>query len=313
MSASAPAATVSDRQPRLSHAQAVGLMVLATLLWSIAGVVTRQLSSARSFEVTFWRSFFTAVAFLVLLPLWQGRGVWLRVPWRSGWLWLSGLCWAVMFTSFMVALTMTTVAQVLVTMATGPLMTAVLARLVLGQRQPARTWIAIVVAGLGMAGMYASQIDWSGQGGHQWGAWVAFLVPLAGSVQWILAQRSQLHGQRLDLVPSVLLGGMLSALGTLPLALPMQASSTDLAWLALLGAFQLAVPCSLAVVCSRVLPAPEVALLALLEVLFGIALAWVGANEVPGREVLLGGSVVMAALAANEWLGWRQRRVRTDR
>ena len=60
---------------RLTHTQAVGLMVANAAMWSMAGLVTRQLESARSFEVTFWRSLFTVVALLVILPLLQGRGV----------------------------------------------------------------------------------------------------------------------------------------------------------------------------------------------------------------------------------------------
>ena len=89
-------------------------MVLTTLLWSSAGVVTRQLAHAQGFEVTFWRSFFTVVSLLLILPLWQGPRVFARMPWRQGAFWLSGWCWAVMFTAFMVALTMTGVARVLV-------------------------------------------------------------------------------------------------------------------------------------------------------------------------------------------------------
>ena len=53
--------------------------------------------------------------------------------------------------------------------------------------------------------------------------------------------------------------------------------------------------------------APEVALLALLEVIFGIVLAWIGADEIPGQTVLSGGALVMGALVANEVVGWRQR------
>ena len=62
----------------LRHGQAVLLMVLTTAMWSIAGVVSRQLQQAQSFEVTFWRSFFTVLSLVVILPLWQGRGVWRR-------------------------------------------------------------------------------------------------------------------------------------------------------------------------------------------------------------------------------------------
>ena len=103
----------------LRHGQAVWLMVAVTLMWSIAGVVTRQLEHAKSFEVTFWRSFFTMVSLLVILPAWQGRNVFRQMHWRSPYFWLSGLCWSVMFTAFMVALTITTVANVLVTSGTG--------------------------------------------------------------------------------------------------------------------------------------------------------------------------------------------------
>ena len=100
-----------------------------------------------------------------------------------------------------------------------------------------------------------------------------------------------------------------AALLTLPLAWPLQAGARDIGLLAGLGLFQLAIPCALSVVCARVLKAPEVSLLALLEIVFGILLAWVGANEVPQSSVLTGGALVLGALVANEWLGWRNKRV----
>ena len=61
---------------------AVLLMVAVTLMWSIAGVVTRHLEQARSFEITFWRSFFTVLSLLVILPFWQGRAVFAQDPQR---------------------------------------------------------------------------------------------------------------------------------------------------------------------------------------------------------------------------------------
>ena len=288
---------------KLSHGQAVVLMVVVTLLWSTAGVVTRHLEAAKAFEVTFWRSFFTLATLVVLLPLWQGRAVWSRM-WAAGpVLWLSGLCWAVMFTAFMVALTLTTVANVLVTLAAGPLLTALVSRVVTGQRLARRTWGAILVAGLGISWMFASQLASGGVAGTL----VACCVPVAAAVNWTLVQRNRQHGLQLDLVPAVLVGALISTLVTLPLAWPMAASKHDLALLAGLGAFQLAIPCALSVVCARVLSAPEVSLLALLEVLFGTLLAWVGANETPGTHVLTGGLLVMGALITNEILGWRER------
>jgi drug/metabolite transporter (DMT)-like permease len=291
---------------KLTHNRAIFVMVAVTMMWSIAGVVTRQLESARSFEVTFWRSFFTVVSLLVILPAWQGRKVFRQMHWRNPYFWLSGACWAVMFTAFMVALTITTVANVLVTMALGPLFTALIARVFIGHKLPLRTWVAIVVAGAGIVWMYGSQVS-LGADGVIAGSLVALCVPIAAAVQWTVAQRSQAHGEKLDLVPCVLVGAAISSLVTLPLAFPFSATGTDVAWLALLGVFQLAIPCTLSVVCARVLKAPELSLLALLEIIFGIALAWFGANEQPGPNVLAGGALVLGALVVNEIVGWRQR------
>jgi drug/metabolite transporter (DMT)-like permease len=288
---------------KLSHTKAVFLMVAVTLMWSIAGVITRHLEQARSFEVTFWRSFFTVLSLLVILPFFQGRTVFGRIRRGGVPLWLSGLSWSVMFTAFMVALTLTSVANVLVTMAAGPFFTALVARIFIGHRIPARTWLAILVAGAGIAFMYGTQLS----GGGMAGTLVALCVPLAGAVNWTVSQRAHAQGQNVDLVPSVLIGAALSSLATLPLAMPFAASWHDIGLLALLGLVQLAIPCALSVVCARVLKAPEIALLALLEVIFGILLAWVGADEAPTQAVLAGGALVIVALVMNELVGWRQR------
>jgi drug/metabolite transporter (DMT)-like permease len=288
---------------KLTHTRAVFLMVAVTLMWSIAGVVTRHLEQARSFEVTFWRSFFTVGSLLVILPFFQGRAVFARIRRGGRALWLSGLCWSVMFTAFMVALTLTSVANVLVTMAVGPFLAALMARVVIGYRIPLRTWAAIVVAGAGIASMYAAQVS----GGEVAGTLVALCVPFAAAANWTLTQHSQSRGRNVDLVPAVLIGAVLSTAVTLPLAMPLRASPHDVGLLALLGLVQLAIPSALAVVCARVLKAPEIALLALLEVIFGIVLAWFGADEAPTQAVLAGGSLVIGALVANELLAWRLR------
>jgi drug/metabolite transporter (DMT)-like permease len=288
---------------RLSHTRAVLVMVLVTLMWSTAGVVTRHLDCARSFEVTFWRSLFTALSLLVILPLLRGRVVFAKLG-KGGWaLWASGMCWAVMFTAFMVALMLSTVANVLVTMAIGPFFTACIAALFLGYRIPVRTWLAIAAAGSGIVYMYAAQVS----GGQLLGTLVALCVPLAAAINWTLTQRAHALGHYVDMVPAVFMGAVLSTMLTLPLALPLQATAHDVGLLAFLGLTQLAIPCVLSVMCARVLQAPEIALLALLEVVFGILLAWLGANEVPGTHVLVGGAVVIGALVTNELLAWRSR------
>ncbi|OYU92882.1 MAG: permease [Burkholderiales bacterium PBB5] len=298
---------------KLSHSRAALLMVLVTLMWSIAGVVTRHLEAARSFEVTFWRSAFNALALVVALAwLRGGLGALVRDLRRGGWpLWASGLCWTVMFTNFMVAIMLTTVATVLITMSIAPLLTALFARLFLRHALPLRTWVAIAVAGVGIAWMFGQQA--LAGGGSMTGALVALGVPIAGASNWTLLQH--LHQRHAadpsvaepDMLPAVLIGALLSALATLPVSLPFAATPHDLGLLAMLGVVQLAIPCLLSVQVARVLPAPDVSLIGLLEVIFGVLLAWVGAGEAPGPTALTGGALVVGALLVNEWLGLRQR------
>jgi len=292
---------------KLTHTRAVLLMVAIAFMWSIAGVVTRHLESARSFEVTFWRSFFTLLSLMMILPIFQGREVFSRIRHGGRALWISGFCWSFMFTAFMMALTLTSVANVLITLAVGPFLTALLARVVIGHRIAMRTWLAIAVAGLGIAWMFGGDLQANGDGSQLAGTLVALLVPMAGAINWTVVQRSQAQGDKVDLVPAVMVGAFISSLVTLPLALPLTATAHDIALLAMLGLVQLAIPCVLSVRCASVLKAPEIALLALLEIIFGILLAWLGAGEVPGTNVLTGGALVLGALLVNELFGWRQR------
>lgn len=259
-------------------------MICAASLWSMAGVITRHLDATRGFEITLWRSLFSAI-FVAAALLWQqGAGKAVATVRAAGWLGvLSGMMWCVMFICFMIALTRTTVANTLVVMSVSPLLTAFLAWLVLKQAIPQRTWWAIVIALIGMVWMFVHGITSVG-GTH-----------LAGM---LIAIKKAGHG--VDLIPAVLLGSVFSALLMLPLAWPLQASLHDVSLLAVLGFFQLGLPCMLMVKATRSLSAPEISLLALLEVLLGPVWAWLGAGEIPAQETLIGGAVVMAALIFNE-------------
>jgi drug/metabolite transporter (DMT)-like permease len=266
-------------------------MVAAPVLWSSAGVVTRHIQSAAPFEQVFWRSLF-AFAFVFSVLVFQRKHAWKAVRAAGVPGLLSGLMWAVMFTAFLFALSMTTTANALVVMAVSPLLTAVFAWLFLKDPLPARTWVAAGAALLGIAWMFSAQLS-----AHYAGMAVAFIIPVAAAINVVVLRAGHTH---LDLVPAVMLGGALSCLIALPFALPFSSSARDLVLLAFLGVFQLGLPCMLLVLSSRALTAPEIALLGLLEVVLGPLWAWLGAGEHPGQATLLGGSVVLAALIMNE-------------
>ena len=265
-------------------------MVAAPVLWSSAGVVTRHVERATPFEMVFWRSLF-AFALVGAVLLVQRHALRPSRP-----LLVSGAMWGVMFTAFMLALMLTTTANTLVVMSIAPLITALLARAFLRDPIVLRTWIAVGAAAIGIGWMFAADL-----GAHSardyLGMAIASLVPVASAINVITLRAG---AATVDLRPAVMLGGAISCLVALPLALPLQATPRDVALLGLLGVFQLGVPCLMLVVASRVLLAPEIALLGLLEVLLGPIWAWLGAGETPTTGTLLGGAIVLGALALNE-------------
>lgn len=263
-------------------------MVIAPVLWSTAGVVTRHIQRAEPLEQVFWRSLF-AFVFIAAIVVLQKKNP-LRMGWPGA---VSATMWAVMFTAFVIALSLTTTANALVVMSVSPLLTALLARLFLSDPLPLRTWLASGAAAAGIFWMFSTSFSTH----HLAGMLVALVIPVAAAVNVVTLRAA---AARLDLVPAVMMGGGLSCLIALPLALPLQASARDVGLLAFLGFFQLGLPCMLLVLASRRLLAPEIALLGLLEVVLGPLWAWLGAAEVPAGATLLGGAVVLAALAANE-------------
>jgi drug/metabolite transporter (DMT)-like permease len=273
-------------------------MVVAPVLWSTAGVVTRHVERATAFETVFWRSLF-ACGFVALAMLLQKTSLRLGKA-----VWLSGAMWAVMFTAFMLALQLTSTANTLVVMSVSPLLTALLARAFLSEPIALRTWLAVSAAAVGIAWMFAS-----GLGAHSardyLGMAIAAMVPVAAAINVVTLRASS---ATVDLRPAVMLGGALSCLVTAPLAFPLQATGKDVALLGALGVFQLGLPCLLLVIASRVLLAPEIALLGLLEVLLGPLWAWLGAGETPARATLVGGAVVLGALVLNELAAFRGTR-----
>jgi len=279
-------------------------MVAAPVLWSLAGVLARQIQSAGAFEMAFWRSSFAAAFVFFALLFLQDRRPWdtLRAAGAPGL--VSGAMWAVMFTCFIVALTLTTVANVLVVSSLGPLCTALFAWFILREPIPARSWIAIAAASIGMGAMFGAGFT-AGEPRHLAGLALALTIPVAGAINIVVLRRSAAH---LDLMPAVMLGALISAAVTLPLALPMAASARDLLVLATLGVFQLGVPCLMLVLVSRTLTAPEIALLALLEVVLGPLWTWLGAGEVPAGSTIAGGAIVLAALAGNEAAALAERK-----
>ena len=170
----------------------------------------------------------------------------------------------------------------------------------LRERVPARTWAAMAIAMAGIAVMFAGAVSH-----ERWpGAVIALIVPVGFGLNVVLLRRMRAS---VDMIPGILLAGIISAIVTLPFALPFEVDLRDLALLALMGTVQLGLGCALMVVASRQLSAAKIGLTSILETVFGTMAAWALVGERPSNAALIGGAMVIGALAANQAVAMRTR------
>lgn len=289
-----------------AHRRALLFMVIAPLCWSSGGLLVRLLSFRDALEIVFWRSVFMAVFVAGTLVVMHGR----RMPQavRSvGWAGvLSAAFLAGQFFLFIASLTRTTVANTFVLMSVSPFLAALAARAFLGERVPARTWIAMAAAFAGMVVMFADSLD----AGRLTGNLLAVGVSVLFALNVTVLRKVHAH---VDMLPTVMIAGLISIAVALPLATPFEVAPRDLAILAVLGCVQLGIGCLLMVAASRHLTATELGLLALLEPILGPLWVWALLGEYPGQLALAGGAIVLAAVIANEtWAAWRGRPIAAE-
>ncbi len=288
------------------HRRAIVYMVVAPVFWSSGGLLVRLLSIRDAWEIVFWRSVFMAAFVAGTLAVMHRRRT-LSAVRAVGWPgMLSGLFLAGQFFLFIGSLTLTSVANTFVLMSVSPFLAALAGRAFLREPVPARTWAAIAVAFAGMVVMFSDGVEAGRLAGNLLAVGVSCLFALNVTVL------RKAHAT-VDMLPTVMIAGLISIVLALPLALPFEATGRDLAILAVMGCVQLGAGCLLMVAASRHLSATELGLLALLEPILGPLWVWVLLGEHPGRRALTGGAIVRAAVIANQALAaWRGRPTAAD-
>jgi len=285
---------------RREHRRGVWAMIGATLCWSTAGMLVRNMRLTDPWEMTFWRSLFMLVFVLAILLIQYRTAMAQRIRAIGKPGLIVGTLWALMYVCFIVALQLTTVANVLVLSSLSPFTAALLGGLFLQERVPSRVWMTMAAAVSGIVLMFMESLNSGALAGNL----IALVIPIAFAVNVVILRKA--HAQ-VDMLPTLVLSGVLSMAVTLPLALPFEAVAIDFGLLAVMGVVQLGLGCVLMLFAATRLSSAEIGLLAVLETVFGTLLTWLVVGESPGRLALLGGLIVVGALIANELIGLRAR------
>lgn len=282
---------------------AVGVVcaVVAAVVFSTGGVLVRRIDLP-AWDVSFWRSVLLVITLMPLL-VWQRRTVWIDMRNAGGALFLSALGIAGSMVAFILALDLAPVANVLITFGATPFITALLARVFLGEPLHRHTIVAMVTAAAGLALSVAGTL----QAGALAGMGVAFIVVLCMSGNYVVVR----HRRDVGMAPSLVLAGLISAAVALPFAHPAGLTMASVPWLLALGPGQLAGGLLLYLAALKRIPAGRAALLGLLELVLGPIWVWALDGEKPADLTLLGGVVVIGSAAANVWLDSRLSSAKT--
>ena len=269
------------------------LTVSGVLVFSPDGLMLR-LIGADGLTLTAWRGCLAGLVILLGSALLYGRGVWpvMRTGGSIGLL-LVALNAASMFT-FNMAITKTSVANVLVIFAIVPMLTAVMARAFLRERLKSDTAVAVPFAVLGVLIVAAGATG----GGEMRGLLYAILNAVAIAGFFVAARH--LSGQ--SAIPFVGAGYLVAGLATLPFASASDLTVTQFGLLLANGLVLQPLAIALISMGPRYLPAPEVALITLLETILGPLIVWLVLAEDPGPYTLVGGAIMILTLSIHSAL-----------
>ncbi len=277
------------------------LVMLAGVLWSLQGLFVRLIDEAEAPQIIFWRNYGQFVILMVALTILQ-RGRVLRSFRRAGGLALvGGLCQASSTVVIIYAFLLTSIANVMFILGAAPFFAALMAWALMGERLSRATWIAMTVALLGVGVMVFQGLE----PGHLLGNFLAFVATLGFAGLTVVLR----WGRRVEMLPTLCYGGGLGMLAGLALTGGAVAISLhDAAIAFFMGAFILAIGMLAFVRGARYVPAGILAFLTMTEIVLSPVWPWVGVGEVPTALTILGGVIILAAIAGQALhTAWRPR------
>lgn len=267
------------------------------------GLGIRLIEEASVWQILLYRSVAMSLFLYVVIRLRSGENPFLQVR-RTGFpAIVAALALVVAYSGGIYAIQKTSVANAMLLFATAPFLTAVLAWIVL--REPVRraTWLAILIALVGIAIMVADK-----SGGVVLTGSLAALGSALGFAVFTVALR---WGRTSEMLPSVFLSGLFAIIITLTICQVQDRSLVigvhDGSVAIVMGVFQVGAGLILYTIGSRSLPAAELTLLSLAEVLLGPLWVWLFLGETATANTLIGGAVLLAAIIGNALSGQRRK------
>lgn len=284
-----------------AHKHGVLFVFAAGVLWSTVGLGIRLIEDAVVWQILLYRSISMSLFLYVLIRMRSGESPFLQIRRVGSPVAIAGLALVAAYSGGIYAIQNTSVANAMLLFATAPFMAAVLGWIVLREPVRAATWVAIALAIGGIAIMVADKSGSVALKGS-----LSALSSAAGFAVFTVALR---WGRTGEMLPAVFLSGVFAIVITLAICLVLGLSvvlSPNDGGIAMgMGVFQVGAGLILYTLGSRSLPAAELALLSLAEVLLGPFWVWLFLGETASVNTVIGGMVLLLAIAGNAISGKR--------
>ena len=279
------------------------LVFLAGFLWSTVGLGIRLIEDANVWQILMYRSVSLSLFLALVIKLRTGRG---PVPQLKS-VGLPGVVGALglvaAYSGGIYSIQVISVANALLLFASAPFMAALLGWIVLGETVRRATLVAIAVAIIGIGVMVYDQISEGNFIGN-----LAALGSAAGFAVFTVALR---YGRSNDMMPTVFLSGVFAFVITLTICtftgMSLVLSVNDGGVAIAMGVAQVGAGLVLYTIGSKVVPAVELTLLSLSEVILGPIWVWLFLGETVAANIFVGGGILLAAIVGNALSGVRRK------
>jgi drug/metabolite transporter (DMT)-like permease len=286
---------ITPLEPASARARGVLLVLAATLCWSLSGVLVRLLDQAVGWQIILYRSIgLTLVVLAVVATTHRGRV--LDAVRAAGWTGvMAGIAAAAASMLYILSLAEITVANALFMVGISPFLAAFAGRWLLGEAVAGRVWVAMLLALVGVVVMVGNGLALGRLHGN-----LLALGSAACFAAFVVLLR---YGRQTDMLPALLHNGVISMLAaSLVLATAggtahFRISGYDLSLCLLLGIVQLGFGSILFTRGARYVPAAELQLLSMAELALGPLWVWLAVSEAPTAGTLVGGGLVLLAIA----------------
>ena len=285
------------------YLRGIAMVAAAGVMWSLGGLLFRLIEDASVWQIVAYRTTFMWVTMGAWLA-WRYRGDFFRRFRAIGWVGLmAAVAIAAANICYMFSLSMTWVANTNLILGASPLITALIAWVVLRETVRPATLIAMVAVVAGIAVMVG--------GGLGSGRWHGDLLALGAVTAFSMFAVCVRAGSGVDMLPAAVIGTMISSTCGITLALSggegLSITVNDLVITALMGTIQMTLGMILFISGAKNVPAAELAMLSLTEVIFGPIWVAVLLDEVPVTATFIGGGLVLIGIVFNAATGIRRR------